>query len=224
MQSKIKNQKWRGTKIPLILASASPRRAQLLRDGGIPFQVVVSPAHEPERKPASIPVDLWPMCLAYIKAIAVQNHLQRQKPPSKIKNQKSKIENFPPPLILAADTIVVDDTPSLRILNKPRDRAHVRRMLASLHGKVHRVITGIALLRGPRVRLASAQASCQIQFPTKAALENYLDSNLWQGKAGAYGIQDDHDPFVTLLSGEFSTVVGLPMALVQSELATFQED
>jgi len=57
-------------------------------------------------------------------------------------------------------------------------------------------------------------------------LEGYLDSGLWKGKAGAYGIQDDqpgHDPFVQLRSGDFSTVVGLPIALVQSELATFRE-
>ena len=203
----------------IILASASPRRAQLLRDARIPFQVVVSPAAEPERKPAGIPVDLWPMCLAYLKAAAVQEHLRRAS--HKIKNQKSKIKN---PVILAADTIVVDDTPPMRILNKARDRAHARRMLASLHGKVHRVITGIALVNGDRVRLVSAQAACRIHFPTKAALEKYLDSGLWKGKAGAYGIQDRHDPFVTLLSGEFSTVVGLPMRLVQSELASFQED
>jgi septum formation protein len=205
----------------MILASASPRRAQLLRDVGIPFQVIVSPADEPERKPAAIPVDLWPMCLAFLKAMAVQQHLKRQAPRSRTKNQKSKDSN---PIILAADTIVVDDTPPVRILNKASDRAHARRMLSSLHGKVHRVITGIALLKGDRVRLASAQAACRIHFPTKAALESYLDSNLWQGKAGAYGIQDKHDPFVTLLSGDFSTVVGLPMALVQSELASFQED
>jgi len=205
---------------PLILASASPRRAELLRAAGIAFQVVVSPAPEPERKPAAIPVDLWPMCLAYQKANAVQQHLQRHK----IENRKSKIEN-PPPLILAADTIVVIDAPPAtpRLLNKARDRAHARRMLSSLHGQVHRVITGIALLQADRVRLASSQATCRIHFPTKAALEKYLDSNLWQGKAGAYGIQDSHDPFVTLLSGDFSTVVGLPMALVQSELASFKE-
>lgn len=214
MHSKIKNQK---SKIKLILASASPRRAQLLRHAGIPFQVFISPAPEPERKPPTIPVDLWPICLAYLKASAVQTHLR------KITNQKSKIKNSSPPIILAADTIVVLDSPQQRILNKPRDRAHARRMLTSLHNKTHRVITGIALLQGPRVRLASAQATCRIHFPTRAALEKYLDSNLWQGKAGAYGIQDSHDPFVTLLSGDFSTVVGLPMNLVQSELASFQE-
>ena len=198
----------------IILASASPRRAQLLTEAGIAFRVVVSPTDEPERKPGGILVDLWPMCLAYMKAMAVQKHLNKAR------------SKAPQAVILAADTIVVDDTPPQRILNKARDRAHARRMLSSLDRKIHRVITGIALVgggRGARVRLASSQAACRIHFPTKAALETYLDSNLWRGKAGAYGIQDDHDPFVTLLSGEFTTVVGLPMPLVQSELKTFLE-
>ncbi len=216
MKSKIENRK---SKIPcpLILASASPRRAQLLRDAGITFQVIVSPAHELEQKPSGISVELWPMCLAYMKATAVQ---------AQIENRKSKIEN---PLILAADTIVVAGTPPHeRILNKARDRAHARRMLTSLLGQTHRVITGICLLRGERIRLASAQALCRIKNVSPAWLEKYLDSGLWQGKAGAYGIQDPeggvYDPFVDLVQGECTTVVGLPMPLVQSELASFLKD
>jgi septum formation protein len=208
VKSKIENPE---LKIPLILASASPRRAALLRECGIPFRVVVSPAHEPARKPAGIPIDLWPMCLAYMKAQAVLNHLQDQK--STIENEKSKL-----PVILAADTIVVNDA---QILNKARDRAHARSILRSLQGKTHRVITGICLLRGGRLRLASAEALCRVKKVSAAWLEKYLDSGLWRGKAGAYGIQDSHDPFVHLVSGDFSTVVGLPMALVQSELASF---
>ncbi len=122
------------------------------------------------------------------------------------------------PVILAADTIVVNGT---QILNKARDRAHARQILQSLQGKTHRVITGICLLRGDRLRLASAEALCRVKKVSAAWLERYLDSGLWRGKAGAYGIQDSHDPFVRLVRGDFSTVVGLPMALVQSELASF---
>jgi septum formation protein len=188
----------------LILASASPRRAELLRQAGILFQVVVSPAHEPERKPAGISIDLWPMCLAHMKAAAVQKHLLRQ-------NRRAK-----PALILSADTIVVDGA---RILNKAADRAHARRMLTSLQGKTHRVITGVCLMQGARLGLSSAEALCRVKKVSVAALERYLDSGLWQGKAGAYGIQDPlHDPFITLLEGDFSTVVGLPIPLVQSML------
>ena len=194
---------------PIILASASPRRAELLRAAGIAFGVKVSPAHEPERKPAGIPVDLWPMCLAWMKARAVHDALPRKA--------REKI-------ILAADTIVVDDSAGEQILNKAKDRAHARRMLTGLMGKTHRVITGVALMQGERVRLASAQATCRVRKVSAKWLTGYLDSGLWQGKAGAYGIQDAHDPFIHLVSGEFSTVVGLPMGLVTRELATFFEE
>jgi len=194
----------------LILASASPRRAELLREAGIPFDVIVSSVAEPEKKPAGMPLDIWPMCLAFIKATAVQQQVRRRRFKGGM------------PIILGADTIVVDGT---RILNKARDRGHARRMLDSLRGKTHRVITGIALVRGDHVRLSSAEALCRIRRVSDAWLEKYLDSGLWKGKAGAYGIQDArHDPFIRLVTGSFSTVVGLPIELVQSELASFTKE
>ena len=198
----------------IVLASASPRRAELLREAGIRFEVVVSPAEEPERKPAGIPVELWPMCLAYMKAMAVKRKLETRNSKRETRNAKREMKS----LILAADTIVVEGD---RILNKAADRAAARRMLWSLRGKRHRVITGIALVRGDAVRLASAEAMCKVGRFSRAFLERYLDSGLWKGKAGAYGIQDEGDPIVTLVTGEFSTVVGLPIPLVQSELSTF---
>ena len=194
----------------LILASASPRRAELMRDAGIPFEVVVSTQEEPEQKPAEIPLEIWPMCLAFMKATAVQQQVRRRR----FKGGK--------PIILGADTIVVNGH---HILNKARDRAHARRMLKSLQGKTHRVITGIALVQGDHVRLSAAEALCRIKRVSDAWLEKHLDSGLWQGKAGAYGIQDTrHDPFIQLVSGSFSTVVGLPIELVQSELASFTKE
>jgi septum formation protein len=205
------------TKTPaIILASASPRRAELLRDAGISFTVSVSPADEPEVKPSGIPTELWPMCLAYMKATAVQRTLSAQ--------------SFRARTILAADSIVVAGTaPREKILNKAADRSHARRILSALNRKTHRVITGCCLLRGDRIRLFSATATCKLTL-SKSQLEAYLDSNQWRGKAGAYGIQDpaSHagaaDPFVRLFSGEITTVVGLPIPLVQSELASFLED
>jgi septum formation protein len=187
---------------PLILASASPRRAELLTRANIKFQVLTSPAEEPEHKPAGIPTDLWPTCLAYMKATAVQKHL-----------------NDPLPLILAADTIVVHNQ---KILNKAPTRAHARRMLTALSGKKHQVITGLCLLQGPRVRLTRAIATCKFDRLSPTRLTAYLDSNLWRGKAGAYGIQDDFpNPFVHLIDGELTTVIGLPIPLLLAELSTF---
>ncbi len=226
----------------LILASASPRRAQLLTQARIPFQVLISPTPEPTQKPAAIPTDLWPICLAYIKARAVQKTLESQPP--KLKTRHSKLKS---PTILAADTIVVAHLPSgEKILNKASSKSHARRMLKSLRGRTHRVITGIALLqRRPdgtdRLRLSSATALCKINNVSDAFLETYLDSGLWKGKAGAYGIQDSPptsssthhprrpaaptpDPFITLLSGDITTVIGLPMPLLLSELASLWKD
>jgi septum formation protein len=188
---------------PIILASASPRRAELLARRSMPFEVRVSPAEEPEAKPAVIPTEIWPACLAYMKATAVQKAL-----PKALRQR----------IILAADTIVVHEG---RILNKARDRAHARQILSSLSGKTHQVITGICLLSRHHVRLSRAIATCRFKKLSPRRLAAYLDSNLWKGKAGAYGIQDDHDPFITLVDGEIETVIGLPINLVLAELAAF---
>ncbi len=187
------------SEFPLILASASPRRAALLREAGFDFQVIVSPVREPHQRPRDVPIEIWPCVLAHIKAAAVQKHLRDKNA-----------------IILGADTIVLLDN---RILNKPRDRAHARHMLSRLFGRQHQVITGICLLRGDTLRLSRAVSTCFVRRPSKSWLDSYLDSNLWKGKAGAYGIQDS-DQLVQLRSGEFSNVMGLPLQLLTSELAS----
>jgi septum formation protein len=208
----------------LILASASPRRAELLRKAGVGFEVEVSAAEEPEEKPAGVPVEAWPMVLAFMKATAVRGQIEgnakREMRNAKREggSREGETGKGVVPVILGADTIVVEGG---RILNKARDRGHARRMLKSLIGREHRVITGVALVRGERVRLVSAEAVCRVRRVSEGWLERYLDSGLWKGKAGAYGIQDHADPFVELVRGEFETVVGLPVGLVQSELTSF---
>ena len=129
----------------------------MLKEAGIGFEVRVSPHKEPHRKPAGIPTELWPMCLAFIKARAVRGEIE---------NRKLKIDKR---VILAADTIVVEGE---RILNKARDRAHARQILSSLSGRVHRVITGICLMSadGKRERLASATAKSAASRAVSALL------------------------------------------------------
>jgi len=122
----------------------------------------------------------------------------------------------PAALVLGADTIVVMDG---RIMNKPRDRTHARQMLQRLSGHTHQVITGMALLRGSEHRFSRGIATCRVRKLSERFLKNYLDSNLWRGKAGAYGIQDHDDPWVQLIEGEWSTVVGLPLELLQAEIS-----
>ncbi len=190
---------------PLILASASPRRAELLSQAGYRFDIMPSKARELAHRPHCIPVELWPACVAFHKALAVAAHA----PPGK--------------LILAADTIVVVDG---KILNKAANRAAARRMLSLLSGKHHRVLTGLALIGHGQRLMAVAESVLKMRRLRPAELEVYLDSQLWRGKAGAYGIQDENsgcDPFVHLISGEWSNVVGLPMHLLRKQLHAIKQ-
>jgi septum formation protein len=181
----------------LILASASPRRLELLVAAGFNPKKVPSPCAEPEKRPVSIPIALWPVYLAFIKALSVQTLVSKNA------------------IVLGADTIVVLGE---KILNKPRSKSHARQMLMSLSGKRHQVITGVAILCGDDHRMFAATAECRVKRLPKKWLEDYLESGRWKGKAGGYGLQDKGDPFVTLISGEATTVIGLPMKLVTGEL------
>jgi septum formation protein len=112
--------------------------------------------------------------------------------------------------VLAADTVVaLDDA----ILGKPADRADARRILCRLRGTCHAVVTGVCL-RLPRrqVSLTTVATTTVTMKPlADDEVEGYLDSGLWEGKAGAYGIQDHDDPFVAAVDGSYTNVVGLPM-------------
>lgn len=112
--------------------------------------------------------------------------------------------------VLAADTVVaVGDV----ILGKPTDRADARRILFRLRGTRHSVITGVCLhLPRRELSLTTAATTTVTMKPlTDHEVEAYLDSGLWEGKAGAYGIQDHDDPFVAAVEGSYSNVVGLPL-------------
>ena len=182
----------------LVLASASPRRAQLLREAGYQFRVVHSTIPEPARRPASVPIRVWPVCLALRKAQNVSARLHCQS------------------IVIGADTIVVHDG---RMINKAANRRHAEEILQSLSGTTHEVITGLVLLYGSHCRMESVVSVCRMKKLTPHQLRAYLDSNLWRGKAGAYGIQDSpHDPFVQLISGQHSNVMGLPLETLRREL------
>lgn len=120
-------------------------------------------------------------------------------------------------LILACDTLAeLDGEP----LGKPVDRADARRMLESLSGREHRVVSGVCLWRQPAGKpiLADAESILVMDHLTDDFLEWYLDSGLWRGKAGACGFQDERLP-LRLISGSPSNVVGLPLEVVRELLA-----
>ena len=183
---------------PLILASASPRRAGLLREYGYEFDIVVAPVEEPERlADATAPTELAE-ALSYFKARAVADGLERG-------------------VVLGADTVAALGE---IIFGKPNDVEDARRILQSLAGTLHDVITGVTLLdaESGKREIRHARTGVVMKPLSDEQLNDYLATGAWQGKAGAYGIQDYGDAFVERIEGSFTNVVGLPMELVTSML------
>lgn len=124
-------------------------------------------------------------------------------------------------LILACDTLAeIDGMP----LGKPLDRIDARRMLLNLSGREHRVVSGVCLWPRPvgEPMLADAESILEMDRLTADFLDWYLDSGLWQGKAGACGFQDERLP-LRLVSGSPSNVVGLPLELIRDMLADLDQ-
>ena len=184
---------------PLILASASPRRAELLRQLGLRFRVVAGEASEFAHEHLS-PLELCQLN-AHRKARAVA-------------------KQFPDALVLAADTLVfLDDD----ILGKPMDLGEAQHMLERLQGRTHQVVTGVDLvcLRAHRERVFAVSTDVRFRTLTADQIQNYLAQVNPLDKAGAYGIQEHGELIVEEISGSYSNVVGLPVERVQTELSAW---
>jgi len=179
---------------PLILASTSPRRARLLREAGYRFDTAAPSFEEPDDGHQDVGPAAHAEALAYFKAMSVA-------------------DRHPGAVILAADTITVFGN---EVYGKPADRDDARRILQCLSNSTHEVMTGVALLRGvtPLRLIRHDVTTVRVRPLSDEMLEAYLDTGQWRGKAGAYGIQDQDDPFVERIEGSFSNVVGLPLELV----------
>ncbi|MDT8333507.1 Maf family protein [Roseomonas gilardii] len=174
---------------PLVLASASPRRLDLLaRFGVVPDRVEPADIDETPGK------DELPRLLAA--------RLARGK-------ADAAAARAPDALVLAADTVV---GAGRRCLGKPADEAEARRFLELLSGRRHRVTTGVCLVTPSgtrRERLVTTILA--FQRLTRAQIDQYLEGGEWRGCAGGYSIQGQAEAFVRFLSGSHSNVVGLPM-------------
>lgn len=184
--------------IDFVLASASPRRRDLCQEKGYRFRVEVSEVAEPSTLPFGTP-EAYATHTAWLKASSVAARV--------------------PECVVGADTVVAADDGD--IIGKPLDRADAERILRTLMGTRHRVITGICLaLPDLRVCLVDhVTTTVEMRPLTDDDFRAYLDTGLWMGKAGAYGIQDKEDPFVASIDGSFSNVVGLPMERLDELLA-----
>jgi len=176
----------------LLLASASPRRAELLKQAGIPFRVEVSLVDEPAEK-SSTPRGLV-LKLARKKALEVSTRFQDR-------------------YILAADTIVMHDG---EVIGKPADETDASRMLACLSGKKHEVYTGLALLDTSNGSLENGVAVTSVWMKELSALHirNYVATGEPFDKAGAYAIQGFAGLFIDRIEGCYTNVVGLPLGLL----------
>lgn len=181
---------------PLILASASPRRAELLRQLELDFTVLPGNAQE------VLYEFLSPMEICQLNA-----H----------RKARAIAKKIPDALVLGADTLVFLDG---EILGKPRDRAEAGNMLLRLQGRTHQVVTGVSLihLRTHRERLFAVSTRVRFHPLDAAQIQQYLDKINPLDKAGAYAVQEHGDAIVAEIQGSYSNVVGLPIERLQQEL------
>lgn len=175
---------------PLVLASASPRRLELLRQVGIEPDRVVPAALDESPRPRELPAQ-HAARLAQEKAAAVAR-------------------DHPEAFVLAADTVVALGR---RILPKAEEAAQARDCLQRLSGRRHRVLGGIALL-APDGRKGRRLVTTAVRFKrlSAAEVEDYLACGEWQGKAGGYAIQGRAAALIPWIGGSYSNVVGLALA------------
>lgn len=183
---------------PLILASNSPRRKEIMHNAGFEFSVKVIPTDE--AFPAEMPVEEVPAFLAKNKAACF-------------------IENLTDEIILCADTIVVVNN---EIINKPTDIEDARRMLRLLSDRVHRVITGVCIMTKEEAITLADTTYVTFKPLSEWEIEYYILKCHPFDKAGSYGVQDFIGMIgITQIEGSFYTVMGLPIHRVYEKLEKF---
>jgi len=183
----------------LVLASASPRRRELLAQAGFQFAVV----------PASIPEDLQPG----ENPVAYVTRLAREKAQAVYARVSPE-----PGVVLGADTTVV--APNGEILAKPVDAADAARMLRLLAGATHQVITGVAVVSSGRAETAAEVTHVTMLTISDEEIAAYVATGEPMDKAGAYAIQGYAARWIPRIQGCYFNVVGLPLALVSGMLGT----
>jgi septum formation protein len=192
----------------LILASASPRRRELLAQVGYRFEV--RPAHIPEDPlPGENPI-AYVTRLAREKAEVVFRELSSSD--IALQNQSPDSQSL---AVLGADTTVTLDN---AILGKPEDAADAARILRLLSGRTHRVITGVALVTAARTEVAAEATAVRFLTLSEQEIADYIATGEPMDKAGAYGIQGHAARWIPRIEGCYFNVMGLPLALVCSLL------
>ncbi len=180
-------------KSQFILASASPRRRDLLRRQGYCFEIIPSDVDESQFGTDDVSSEELTKILALAKA-------------------KDVAAKFPNALVIGSDTVVDLDG---EIIGKPDDADHAEEITRKLFSQPHKVITGLALVCVEK-DIEIVEADTTIVYPrqlTETQIADHITNGQWEGKAGAYGIQETGDEFVERIDGSFTNVMGLPMEL-----------
>ncbi len=183
-----------------ILASASPRRSEILHNAGFNFEVIISQADETIDEKLS--AKEFVQVLAKRKAVAVSNQ-------------------NPNRAVLGCDTIVVLDG---KILEKPKDEEDAIKMLAKLSGKTHQVYTGVCITDGEKEKVFVSETEVEFFTLVEKTIENYVATGEPMDKAGAYGIQGIGSLLVKRIDGDYFAVMGLPVSQTARELKKFGVD
>ena len=186
--------------LKLVLASKSPRRAELLKLAGYDFEI------DPPAVREDVP------CTAESAGEAVKLVA--------LKKARSVVGRHENAVVLSADTVVICGG---KVLGKPRDEREAFEMLSLLSGKAHEVVTGVALVEAATNAATTFHETSRVVFKelSKEEVEAYVKSGEPLGKAGAYAIQGKAALFVKRVEGCFYNVVGLPLARVYVELSKF---
>ena len=189
-------------KIDIILASNSPRRKELLHQIGIQFKIC--PTQTDERVLTDEKPETYVVRVASDKAVVASRHVKKG-------------------IVIAADTIVVIDN---AILGKPVDKQDAERMISTLQGKMHLVMTGIAVMNAGSKKMLTGLSITKVWFRalTETDIRSYVETGEPLDKAGAYGIQEKGALLVDKIEGCYFNVVGLPISLLGEMLRSFDID
>ena len=192
-------------KLTVVLASASPRRTELLEQGNIKH--IVMPSHCEEVITSEVPGQV-------VEELSVQKaeDVYRQY-------EKESQEDF---LVIGSDTVVAAEG---KILGKPEDEADAFRMISMIQGKTHQVYTGVTLLikkDGKKIQKTFNECSNVHVYPmSEEEIREYIATGEPMDKAGAYGIQGAFGVYIRGIEGDYNTIVGLPLARVYQEMKEY---
>lgn len=181
----------------VVLASASPRRLQVLVDAGLDVEVAPTGADEP-RKRGSVEDQVLGIAMAKAEAVG---------------------EAHPGSIVVVADTMLADPDEPFQAMGKPEDEAGALAMLLRLRGRNHRVWSAAGLRVGGQWGFETASSVVNLAAYDDATLEELLKSGSWKGKAGGYDLHGPMGAHATLIEGDPRTVLGLPAATVDGLLA-----